>query len=454
MAAIANLRCALRKPPRWPTSPFPCFTFMSTSFTCKTSLAESSVLVKINDKDGGDTFVCDEEPHMLSAEQGFGYCPITLGRRLGEGRLEIVRKLGWAGYSSVWLARTLGNKYPAKYVAVKVLTVNATAGVLTGFLGELDSLRTVKTANPAHPGYQHCLHLYDAIGERSKHGPHICIITNVLGANVTSLRRLQPNLRGAFPVAIAKRIVKQTLLALDYLHRECGLVHTDVKPDNTLICVDHVDEVLTRLLQEIPSASYEPRLEPDLSPHPITTVRSQPLSDFGLQEDAGDLNICLIDYGHATPIKKHLLEKVQPIPLRAPEVILGHAWSTPIDIWSVGCLVFEYLSGTGLFKLWESSSMSIDSVHLQQIHELMGHFPPRFLKGCYRRTDFFDQLGSLHRVHDLFPNTIENRLRLYNVMEEKDISPAAAFIGRCLTIDPHARPTALELLDDEWFKNA
>ncbi|KAG1802607.1 hypothetical protein EV424DRAFT_1304710, partial [Suillus variegatus] len=76
----------------------------------------------------------------------------------------------------------------------------------------------------------------------------------------------------------------------------------------------------------------------------------------------------------ATPIKKYLLEKVQPTLLRAPEVILGHAWSTPIDIWSVGCLVFEYLSGAHLFKLWESSSMSIDNIHLQQILELMGHF--------------------------------------------------------------------------------
>ncbi|KAG1790374.1 kinase-like domain-containing protein [Suillus variegatus] len=417
---------------------------MSTSLTCKSYLNESSVLVKINDKDDGDIFVCDEEPHMLSPEQGFGYYPITLGRRLGGGRLEIVRKLGWAGYSSVWLARTLGTKYPAKYVAVKVLTANATAGVLAGSLGEVDSLRTVKTANPAHPGYRHCLHLYDTIGERSSHGPHICIVTNVLGANVTSLRTLQPNLCGAFPLAIAKCVVKQTLLALDYLHRECGLVHTDVKPDNTLICVDHVDEVLTRLLQEIPSASYAPRLEPDLSPHPITTVKSQPLSDFGLREDASNLNICLVDYGHATPIREHLLEKVQPILLRAPEVILGHAWSTPIDIWSVGCLVFEYLSGAALFKLWESSSMSIDNVHLQQIFELMGHFPPSFLEGCCHRADFFDHLG----------NTIENCLRLYNGMEEKDIPPAAAFIRRCLTIDPRARPTALELLDDEWLKNA
>ena len=114
------------------------------------------------------------------------------------------------------------NAYPATYVAVKVLTVNATADNLV----EANSLRTIKSTNPNHPGYKHCLHLYDATYDNSCHGPHICLVTNVLGANVNSLRGLQPN--GALPVATTKRIIKQTLLALDYLHRECGLVHTGI----------------------------------------------------------------------------------------------------------------------------------------------------------------------------------------------------------------------------------
>lgn len=178
----------------------------------------SSISVRINDKDDGEEFLCDEEPHMLTPEQGCGYYPITLGQQLGEGKLEIVRKLGSAGYSSVWLARTLGNAYVA-------VTVSATVGVLDGYIVEANSLRTVKSTNPNHPGYKHCLHLYDATYDNSYHGPHICLVTDVLGANISSLRRLQPN--GAFPVAVTKRIIKQTLLAFDYLHRECDLMHTD-----------------------------------------------------------------------------------------------------------------------------------------------------------------------------------------------------------------------------------
>lgn len=32
-------------------------------------------------------------------------------------------------------------------------------------------------------------------------------------------------------------------------------------------------------------------------------------------------------------------EEAQPVLLRAPEILLGHPWSTPVDIWSIGCLV-------------------------------------------------------------------------------------------------------------------
>ncbi|KAG0701388.1 hypothetical protein DFH29DRAFT_852589 [Suillus ampliporus] len=91
-------------------------------------------------------------------------------------------------------------------------------------------------------------------------------------------------------------------------------------------------------------------------------------------------------------------------------------------------------------------------IHLRRILEHIGLFPPSFLEGCQRRTDFFDEQGTL-RAHNLFPNSIESCLRTYRSMDEKVILPAAAFIRRCLTIDPRARPTALELLEDEWLTN-
>ncbi|GMG08529.1 unnamed protein product [[Candida] boidinii] len=53
---------------------------------------------------------------------------------------------------------------------------------------------------------------------------------------------------GGLPITLVKQITKQLLLALDYLHRECGLIHTDLKPENVLVEIHDV-EGLVELLE-------------------------------------------------------------------------------------------------------------------------------------------------------------------------------------------------------------
>jgi len=247
--------------------------------------------------------------------------------------------------------------------------------------------------------------------------------------------------------------VKHTLLALDYLHRECRIVHCDVKPNNILVAEKKQDDLIQSYLTQNPSATYDVRMEPDLSPDPIITVKTQPLPDFDLDPTLSNLEVRLIDYGSAVPADTVHQGEAQPVLLRAPEVILGHPWSTPVDIWSVGCLVFEYLAGTPLFQLRASSSVTFTDTHLQRILEHIGPFPSRFLDACSRRSEYFDKRGSLLRVQKLFPRSIDECLRHYRHLDEAGIAPAAAFIRRCLTIDPDVRPSASELLGDGWLKD-
>jgi serine/threonine-protein kinase SRPK3 len=49
------------------------------------------------------------------------------------------------------------------------------------------------------------------------------------------------------------------------------------------------------------------------------------------------------------------------------------------------------------------------------------------------------------------PHSLEDRMADYKHLNKADIAPAAVFIRRYLTIDPSVRPSALELLDDEWL---
>jgi serine/threonine-protein kinase SRPK3 len=85
-------------------------------------------------------------------------------------------------------------------------------------------LERITAANPEHLGYQHCLTLRDNFICSSTMGDHVSLVTDVCDSDASQLQLSQLN--GAFPVHAIKRIIKQTLLGLDYLHRECGVIHT------------------------------------------------------------------------------------------------------------------------------------------------------------------------------------------------------------------------------------
>jgi serine/threonine-protein kinase SRPK3 len=63
-----------------------------------------------------------------------------------------------------------------------------------------------------------------------------------LGENLLGLIK-KWNHRGV-PMPLVKQITKQVLLGLDYLHRECGIIHTDLKPENVLIEIGDVEEIV------------------------------------------------------------------------------------------------------------------------------------------------------------------------------------------------------------------
>ena len=110
------------------------------------------------------------------------------------------------------------------YVAVKILNAHATGCIVGGLSAEYDVFRRIESANPRHPGFAHCLTIHHCFTLYSSVGGHICFATDVLGPNMMTLRSAQPN--QTFPVSVVKRIIKQILLSVDYLHRECGYVHT------------------------------------------------------------------------------------------------------------------------------------------------------------------------------------------------------------------------------------
>ncbi|WFD02983.1 non-specific serine/threonine protein kinase [Malassezia obtusa] len=78
------------------------------------------------------------------------------------------------------------------------------------------------------------------------------MVFEVLGENLLGLIKRYQH-RGV-PTHIVQQIAKQVLLGLDYMHRSCGIIHTDLKPENVLICIDDVEAVVEAELRTSPMA--------------------------------------------------------------------------------------------------------------------------------------------------------------------------------------------------------
>ena len=106
-----------------------------------------------------------------------------------------------------------------------------TADALYGekHIDELNILQRVASANPQHPGKSRIIQLLDHFECYGPHGIHLCLVLEVLGPSLSDIQRLYHEEQREIPSIIVKRVVKQLLLGLDYLHRHCGIVHTGIK---------------------------------------------------------------------------------------------------------------------------------------------------------------------------------------------------------------------------------
>ena len=64
-------------------------------------------------------------------------------------------------------------------------------------------------------------------------GKHFVMVFEILGVNLLEIIK-RYNYRG-IPLPLVRIIARQVLIGLDYLHRICNIIHTDLKPENVLL---------------------------------------------------------------------------------------------------------------------------------------------------------------------------------------------------------------------------
>ena len=147
--------------------------------------------------------------------------------------------------------------------------------------------------------------------------------------------------RGALEVSETKRCAACLLECLAFVHDEVGVLHTDVKPENVLLA----------------------------GPAPVGRVK-------------------LVDLGTAFYVGRQGARDIQTREYRCPEGVLGlWPFGPAADVWSVGCLVFELLTGETLFDPQSprpGEPFSKDESHLAQAVELLGPVPAELVRRAPR----------------------------------------------------------------------
>uniref|UniRef100_A0A3Q3GBJ2 non-specific serine/threonine protein kinase n=1 Tax=Labrus bergylta TaxID=56723 RepID=A0A3Q3GBJ2_9LABR len=148
-----------------------------------------------------------------------GYHPVKIGD-LFNGRYHVIRKLGWGHFSTVWLCWDI-HKCVIKAAAVR-------------------------ESDPNDPNKDMVVQLIDDFKISGVNGIHVCMVFEVLGHHLLKWI-IKSNYQG-LPLPCVKSIIRQVLQGLDYLHTKCKIIHTDIKPENILMCVD--DTFVRRMAME------------------------------------------------------------------------------------------------------------------------------------------------------------------------------------------------------------
>ncbi|KAK3941868.1 kinase-like domain-containing protein [Diplogelasinospora grovesii] len=193
---------------------------------------------------GTYSFSVSGEIEELERYDKGGYHPVNLGDRLGDGaaggRYRVLHKLGYGGFSTVWLCRDTQDH---RYVAVKVFAGYASRD--NKRVSEADLLAHLPN-NSSQPGAEYIARPLDHFSLQGPNGTHQCIVLPVLGPRVSPSLWHEMETENDCGV-ILKKMCRQATLGLSFLH-ENGICHGDFRPANILVNVDA--EKLNRLSED------------------------------------------------------------------------------------------------------------------------------------------------------------------------------------------------------------
>lgn len=414
------------------------------------------------------------------------------GYTLGVGcvigtNIVVVDRIGEGRFSQVWLVYSL--KY-SKLFALKIMN----DGDDEEGMREIEVYRLLRKSNC--PNIVEMKEYFTLVQEDEK---NVCIMLELMACSMDNLVCSDKYING-ITVEMAYQATKQLLETTAHIHN-MGLMITDIKPENMMIVGEN--KKFTQILEKLTEMSIDNMvikerwdlihdkisdliLTPDddtdseddddgvgdddddnssdeedavsvnrketfshtSSSHSGYNLEKMSIKDFKINEH--NFRIKLADFGNCKEIKWYKRE-TQTRYYRAPEVILGTPYNEKMDCWSIGCVVYEMLTGEVLFDAKKTNMISRDRDHIRKICQVCGMIDEEMMEQSYRRNIFFTCDGLLkgipkfERVDGLAKLT-ELEKKQSDQESSKQLSELTSLVKKSLIINPKNRPPVSELL--------
>jgi len=334
-------------------------------------------------------------------------------------KYSLLKLLGDGTFGRVVLARDRDSN---RDVAIKI--IRDVERYMDNAKIEADILKDIRKADPR--GTSGCAIMYETFVHESK---FFCLVFEPLGTSLYDF--LKDNEYRGYWMQDIQHFAKQSMQALAFLHDSLRMTHTDLKPENVLLCT--MDARESRFPREAEWMREQKMSAKELKPY------MRPVSS----------DIKIIDFGNATYDDEQHSSTINTRQYRGPEVMLSCGWDTLSDQWSIGCILMELYSGNLLFETHEEME------HLALIERIIGPLPGSILESASSsalKKWFTQQGGGRWRLN--WPDNSSSMSSERHVASQRPLNKQVPtmhagltdFVAELLELAPGKRKTASSML--------